>query len=72
MPHSIEVVAILLLLVAGAGGLVIWATIGVVLLITNPVQRTLIAYSAVVLALIVCLLVFAPGSLLRVPFPILW
>jgi hypothetical protein len=65
MPHSSEAIAVLLTVLIGAMVVAIWAAVGIVVLIVKPAQRTFIGYSAVVLALAVCSLVFVPGGLLR-------
>jgi hypothetical protein len=65
MPHSSEAIAVLLAVLAGAAVLGISAVIGIVVLIARPAQRTFIGYFAVVLALVVGSLVFAPSGLLR-------
>jgi hypothetical protein len=65
MPHSAEAIAVLLAVLIGATALAIWAVIGIVVLIAKPAQRTLISYSAIVLALVVFSLIFAPSGLLR-------
>jgi len=44
--------------------LAIFAVVGIVVLIVKPAQRTFISYSAVLLALAVCSLVFVPSGLL--------
>jgi hypothetical protein len=65
MPHSFEAIAVLLSILVGAAVVAIWAVVGIVVLIVKPAQRTFISYSAVVLAVAVCSLVFVPGGLLR-------
>ena len=65
MPHSMEAVVVLIAVLAGAAVVGLWALIGVLLLIARPAHRTLGGYVAVVLAIVVCSLVFVPSGLLR-------
>jgi hypothetical protein len=64
MPHSSEAIAFILAVLTAAAVLAIGAAVGIVVFIVKPAQRTFISYSAVVLALMVSSLVFAPSGLL--------
>jgi len=64
MPHSSEAIAALFTILIAAAVVAICAVVGIVVLIVKPAQRTFLSYSAVVLALAVCSLVFAPSGML--------
>ena|SRR5215475_13497976 len=64
MPHSDAAIALLLTVIIGSAVVAICAVVGIVVLIVKPAQRTFISYSAVLLALAVCSLVFVPSGLL--------
>jgi len=64
MPHSSEAIAVLLTILIATAVVAICAVVGIVVLIVNPAGRTFLSYSAVVLALAVCSLIFAPSGML--------
>jgi len=63
--HSTRDVLLVLAFLLGAAVLAVWALYGIVLLIRRPLHRTLLAYGAVLLALLVTALIFVPPGSLR-------
>jgi len=59
MPHSAGQIEFILLAIIGAAVLVIWAIVGIVVLITQPAQRTLMSFCAVLCALAVSLSLYS-------------
>src|SRR5262245_45441956 len=64
MPHSVEAIAALLAIIIATAAVAICAVVGIVVLVLKPAQRTFLSYSAVLLALAVCSLIFLRGGLL--------